>query len=129
MVSLYIWFIMHNFKELSVWKKARALTKNVYILTKKFPDHEKYSIISQIQRSCVSIASNIAEWAWRWSNKEFIHFLNIAYWSAFELETQVILSHDLWYINEIEIKTTTENINEIQKMIYWLIQHNKQKKT
>ena len=118
-------FIMHNFKELSVWKKARELTKNIYILTKKFPEYEKYAIISQIQRSCISIASNIAEWAWRWSDKEFIHFLNIAHGSSFELETQIILSHDLWYINQIEAKDITENIYEIQKMIYWLIQHNK----
>lgn len=52
---------MHNFKELSVWQKSRELAKNIYILTQKFPDHEKYVITSQIQRSCVSIASNIAE--------------------------------------------------------------------
>jgi len=116
---------MHNFKELSVWKKARELTKNTYILLKKFPDYEKYSLTSQAQRSCISIASNIAEWAWRESNKEFIQFLNIAFWSAFELETQIILSHDLWYINQSEMEIITENIQEIQKMIYWLIQHNK----
>jgi four helix bundle protein len=119
---------MHNFKELSVRKKARWLTKNIYNVTKKFPDNEKYAIISQIQRACVSIASNIAEWAWRWSDKEFMHFLNIAYWSAFELETQIILSYDLWYLNSTEMEIITESINEIQKMIYWLIQHNKQKK-
>ena len=53
--------IMHNFKELSVWAKARALTKTIYILSKKFPDYEKYGLASQMQRSCVSIASNIAE--------------------------------------------------------------------
>ena len=116
---------MHNFKELSVWKKARELTKNIYTLTKRFPDNEKYASISQIQRACISIASNIAEWAGRWSDKEFTYFLNIAYWSAFELETQIILSYDLWYINSTEIDSITWDINEIQKMIYWLIQHNK----
>ncbi|MEI8008002.1 MAG: four helix bundle protein [bacterium] len=52
---------MHNFKELLVWKKARELTKQIYLLCKIFPDSEKYAIISQIQRSCISIASNIAE--------------------------------------------------------------------
>lgn len=52
---------MHNFKELSVWQKARELTKKIYILSKKIPEYEKYGLISQIQRSCVSIASNIAE--------------------------------------------------------------------
>lgn len=116
---------MHNFKELLVRKKARELTKDIYTLTKKFPDNEKYAIIPQIQRACISIASNIAEWAGRWSDKEFIYFLNIAYWSAFELETQIILSCDLCYISSTEMEIITENINEIQKMIYWLIQHNK----
>jgi four helix bundle protein len=52
---------MHNFKELLVWKRARELTKQIYILTKSFPDYERYAITSQIQRACVSIASNIAE--------------------------------------------------------------------
>ncbi|HMS90818.1 MAG TPA: four helix bundle protein [Candidatus Absconditabacterales bacterium] len=116
---------MHNFKELSVWKKARELTKKVYILLQNLPDHEKYSLILQIQKSCISIPSNIAEGSGRGGTKEFIHFLNIAYGSAFELETQIILSHDIGYINQIEMETITESIHEIQKMIYGLIQHNK----
>ncbi len=116
---------MHNFRELSVWKKARELTKEIYLLCKTFPDSEKYAIVSQIQRSCVSVASNIAEWAWRGSDKEFVYFLNIAYWSAFELETQIILSYDVWYIEQKKMETTIQSINEIQKMLYWLIQHNK----
>jgi four helix bundle protein len=53
--------MMHNFKELSVWQKARELNKQIYLLTKKFPREERYAITQQIQRSCVSIASNIAE--------------------------------------------------------------------
>jgi len=82
---------MHNFKELHVWQKARELNKNIYLLTQRFPSHETYAITSQIHRSSTSIASNISEGSWRWWDKEFIQFLHISYWSAFELETQIIL--------------------------------------
>ncbi len=114
---------MHNFKELSVWQKARELTKNVYMLTQKFPDHEKYAITSQIHRSCVSIASNIAEWSGRSHTKEFVQFLYIANWSAFELETQIILAHDLNYIDQRMLEDISKQIREVEKMIYWLIKH------
>jgi len=109
---------MHNFKELIVWQKARNLVKNVYLLTKKFPTEEKYGLSMQIQRSCISIPSNISEGSGRNSNKDFGRFLDIAFSSAFELETQLILASDLNYISEEELNNITEKIQEVQKMIY-----------
>ena len=109
---------MHNYKELKIWQRSRQLVKDVYTLTKCFPSEERFGLISQIQRSAVSIPSNIAEGSGRKSQKEFDRFLEIAISSAFELETQLILSGDLGYISDNELSSIQEEIQEVQKMIY-----------
>lgn len=111
---------MHQFKELTVWQKAVALATDVYSITKDFPTEEKFGLTSQIRRSVVSISSNIAEGAGRKSKKEFKHFLDIAYGSASELETQLLIAQNLNFLNSKHYKTLSERINEIQKMIYSL---------
>ncbi|MEQ8523763.1 four helix bundle protein [Gracilimonas sp.] len=111
---------MHQFKELSVWNKAVDLATDVYSYTKNFPSEEKYGLTSQIRRSVVSISSNIAEGAGRKSKKEFKHFLNIAYGSGSELETQLLIARNLGFINNENYEALSEMITEIQKMIYSL---------
>ena len=110
--------VKHNFKELIVWQKSRVLVKNLFILTKKYPKDERYEIVSQMRRAAVSIPSNIAEGSGRNSNKDFRRFLDIAVSSAYELETQIIISSDLGYISEDEFNSITKDIYEVQKMIY-----------
>ena len=112
---------MHNYKELKVWQKARELVKFIYILTGKFPKEEVHGIISQMRRAVVSISSNIAEGSGHSSKKIFIRFLEIAYSSASELETQLILSFDLGFIQENELNVGSEAISEVQKMLKGLI--------
>ncbi len=112
---------MHNYKELKVWQKSRELVKFIYKLTQKFPKEEIYSLTSQIRRAAVSIPSNIAEGAGHFSNKEFSRFLVIAYSSSCELDTQLILSYDLEFINNDDLKNSASLIDEIQKMLSGLI--------
>ena len=104
----------HNFRELNIWKEALELVKMVYKLTIKLPVEEKFGLISQINRGSISIPSNIAEGSGRTSEKEFIHFLNIAISSSYELETQLILIHEIY---QIETQNIILNLNKIQKMI------------
>ncbi|MCD4681459.1 MAG: four helix bundle protein [Bacteroidales bacterium] len=111
---------MHNFKELFVWEKSRKLVSDIYNLTKLFPKDERFGLISQMQRSAISIPSNIEEGAGRDSNKEFLRFLDIANGSSFELETQIYLAFDQNYISEEKQSTQIEKVREIQKMIYQL---------
>lgn len=112
---------MHDFKELLVWKKSRILVKSVYLIVKDFPQTEKYGLKSQIQRAAVSIPSNIAEGAGRYTKKNFAYFLNIALGSSYELETQIILATDLNLIETVKSKILQKNISEVQKMLYGLI--------
>lgn len=110
--------IKHNFKELKVWQKSRVLAKNLFVLTRQYPKDERFEIVSQMRRAVVSIASNIAEGSGRNSNKEFRRFLDIALSSAYELETQIIISYDLEYIKGDEITVISNDIQEVQKMIF-----------
>ncbi len=109
---------MHNFKELKIWQKSRVLTKEVYLLTKSYPEEERFGLVSQIRRAVVSIPSNIAEGSGRNSSRDFRRFLNIALASAFELETQIIISFDLHYLSERDYLEISAKIQEVQKMIY-----------
>ena len=108
---------MHQFKELKVWQEAMILAKEIFTVTKKFPSEEKFGLIIQMNRSAVSVPSNIAEGAGRESKKEFNQFLNIALGSCFELETQILLSTKFNYINKIETSLLTEKAHSIQKML------------
>jgi len=91
------------------------LVEKVYKTTSTFPKEEKYGLISQIQRSAVSIPSNIAEGAGRNSNKEFRNFLGIANSSANELATQLILSVRIGYIKEDSLRDIFNLIIEIKR--------------
>ena len=104
----------HNFRELEVWKDAYALVKDVYLICKELPEDEKFGLKSQIQRSAVSIPSNIAEGSGRTTNKEFQYFLNIAISSSFELETELMLAGEIF---SLEVENLITKINEVQKMI------------
>ncbi|WP_439131362.1 four helix bundle protein [Polaribacter sp.] len=107
----------HNFKKLKIWRSSMELCDLVFKLTNTFPKNEVYSLTSQINRSVVSVASNIAEGSSRSSNKDFNRFLEISLGSLFELQTQIILSRYKNYINQIELKKTELKIEELQKMI------------
>lgn len=112
----------HKLEDIKVWNKAVKLSTDIYLLTQKFPNAETYGLISQMRRSAVSIASNIAEGAGRSSQKEFIYFLKIATGSSYELQTQLIISFNLNYISKEQKEDILINIYEIQKMIYGFIQ-------
>jgi len=112
---------MHHFKELNVWQKSIQLATNIYDLTTQYPKQETYGLTSQIRRCTISISSNIAEGAGRFSEKEFRHFLNIAYGSSFELETQLIISKNLKYVDDDSFETLNNKITDVQKMLYKLI--------
>lgn len=109
---------MHNFKELKVWIKGRELVKDVYILSNKLPDSEKYVLKPQIVRASISVPLNIAEGAGRGSDKDFAHFIDFAVGSLFEVETCIYLMIDLTYISENEAVSIFNKINELEKMLF-----------
>lgn len=119
---------MHRYQNLKVWQKAMDLTESVFLLTKDFPDEERFGLSSQIRRSAVSVPSNIAEGAGRNSNPDFIRFLNIANGSLNELETQIMIGHRLKYLSKSQLEGVLPLITEVQKMNYTLSQKLSQEK-
>ncbi|MCY7411113.1 MAG: four helix bundle protein [Chitinophagales bacterium] len=111
---------LNRYRDLLVWQKAMEFTENVYRFTKKFPAEEKFGLTSQLNRSSVSIASNIAEGAGRDSKKEFSQFLSIAMGSCFEAETQILLAVRVGFAVSEETTALLGISNEIQKMIVGL---------
>jgi four helix bundle protein len=107
-------------KDLDVWKAAMEIAKLVYLITSKFPKEELYGLTQQIRRSAVSIPSNIAEGAARNSRKEFIQFLHISLGSLAELETQLLLSEKLGFL---QIKEIENDVERIRKMLIGLIKY------
>lgn len=110
---------IHNFKELKIWKLGRSLVKDIYIATNSCPQREQFGLTSQIRRAAISIPSNIAEGSGR-GTKDFSRFLTMALSSAFEVETQLFLAHDLEFLPETTTNKLLEQVQEIQKMIYGL---------
>lgn len=109
---------MHNYQELQVWKSARELNLKIYQMTETFPKSELYALTSQIQRSSVSISSNIAEGCGYQSDKQLVRFLDIAMGSLCELESQLYLAHDLQYLEEQNFKLIKDKLIQTRKMLY-----------
>jgi len=112
---------------LEVWKKSRGLVKDIYCLTKNFPKEEMFALTSQIRRGAISIPSNIAEGIGRQSVKENLQFLYIAQGSLYEVETQVILSLDLGYINAEQHRDILSKIDECKRLLHGFINYCKTK--
>jgi len=97
------------------------LVELVYRFTDAFPDNERFNLVSQIRRSAVSIPSNISEGYGRKSDGEFAQFLRIAYGSAAELETQVLLSGRLKFIGNKDQERILEELTIVRKMLNKLL--------
>ena len=113
--------MLKNYKELKVWEKSYQLCLEVYRITKGFPKMEIYGLISQMRRAALSIPSNIAEGYGRKSLSEYLRFLYIAYGSVCELETQIMLSGDLGYLNGNQLSKLQKEIGKVERMLQALI--------
>ena len=111
---------MHRYKELKVWQKAVDLTTAVYALSSTLPMEERYGLKNQMQRSSVSIASNIAEGAGRGTDKAFAQFLSTALGSCHELETQLLIAKNVGLISDESFGKISLLIQEISNMTFSL---------
>lgn len=109
-----------------VWQKSIKLVKIIYQLTATFPKNEQYGIVMQIRRAAVSIPSNIAEGYGRKSHKEYLQFFAIAYGSALELETQLIIAKQLSLASCDKLEEVELLLTEIIKMLYVMVYRRKE---
>jgi len=112
-----------SFEGLEVYQAARVLVRDVYRLQQKFPKTEIYALGDQIRRSASSVTSNIAEGSGRNSNKEKVHFIEIAYGSLMEAFSQLQIAQDLGYLTAKDIDDIRPSFIEVAKMLSGLKKH------
>ena len=110
-----------DYKELSVWKKSMDLVVEIYAFVRSLPPEEKYCLGDQIRRCSISIPSNIAEGHNRNSIKDYIRFISISRGSVAELQTQLILSMRLGYLDEGKLTYFNTQLAGIDRMLCALI--------
>ena len=110
-----------NFRNYKVWQDAVDYATKVYKITSEMPWFEKKGLCDQLQRAVVSISSNIAEGAAKPSDIEFAHFLDTSLGSAFEVETQLLISKNVGYISPNIYDSLLGELNEIERQINGLI--------
>lgn len=112
---------MQDFRQLQVWQKSHLLVLAVYQASQTFPSHEMYGLTNQLRRAVVSVPSNIAEGSGRGSDADFARFVQIAVGSVSETEYQLLLAHDLGYLNAVTHTDLQEQIAEIKRMMLGLL--------
>jgi four helix bundle protein len=109
--------VAKSFRELKVWQIAIDLSLTVYDLTTEFPKRELYGMTSQMRRSAVSIASNIAEGSARGTKKDFRQFVMIAKGSVCELQTQLLIARKLKYTTADRFEVAEQQAQEVAQML------------
>ena len=110
-----------GFEDLKVWQKSHELVLEVYKVTQEFPNQEKFGLTSQIRRSAVSVAANIAEGSMRQHLNEYIQMLYIAQGSLSETKYYLMLARDLKYLSNVKSQELFDRSEEIGKMLSGLI--------
>lgn len=100
---------MKTYSELFIWQKSMELVTVIYKQTQNFPKEDIYGLTSQIRRSAISIISNIAEGFGRKSQQDFIRFLKMSLGSMFELQTQIRISQNIGFLDELEFNKLIED--------------------
>ncbi len=107
----------HNFKKLHIWQDSMELVNLNYQFTLRFPSFEKFGMVNQMNRSSVSIPSNIAEGTSKRTSKHFTRFQEDSLGSAYEWETQLIICHNLGYMTSEGFQDAEKRIKKLQGKI------------
>ena len=106
-----------DFRKITAWQRAHALTLRIYRATSAFPRDERFGMVAQIRRACTSIPTNVAEGCGRSTNNELARFIDIATGSASEVEYQLLLAKDLGYLPEDQYTNLSTEVVEIRRML------------
>lgn len=101
-----------KYEELEIWQIALQLIKTIYKILRKFPQDEKYDLVSQGKRAVTSIALNIAEGSGRHTDKDFSLFINRAITSLLEVDAVLKIGINLGYLLDSEYRNVEPLIKE-----------------
>ena len=106
-----------SFEKLDVWQKSRVLIKEIYILTRDFPNEEKYGLTNQIRRAVVSVSNNLAEGSARKTSKDQANFTTMSFSSLMEVLNMMIVCKDLEMITEGQYEQIRPLIEEVSNKL------------
>jgi len=113
---------MGHYKELLAFKKGYELAMEIFVISKRFPPEERYSLTDQIRRSSRSVCVNLVEAYRRRRYKDyFISKLNDSETENAETQVWLDFSKDCKYITEEEYSTLTAKNDEVGKLIWFMI--------
>ncbi|MFO1152020.1 MAG: four helix bundle protein [Alsobacter sp.] len=112
---------IRSYRDLKVWQDAMDLAERCYLLTKTFPREETYGMSSQIRRSAVSVAANIAEGYGRDSAGHYVTFLRHSQGSLKELETHLLLCSRVGLASQSATASLLDTSDAIGRMLRSLI--------
>jgi four helix bundle protein len=116
-----------KFEDLEVWQIGKQLVINVYSLTKKFPKDEVFGLTSQIKRAVLSVPANIAEGFGRFHYPDKAKFYLNARGSLYELKSHLLISRELGFCNETDIKEMMNMVESLSLKINNLIESTRKK--
>jgi four helix bundle protein len=108
---------MFRFEKLDVWQKSIEFADRVYAVTREFPNEERFGLTIQMRRAAVSISSNLAEGSGRSSDKDFAHFVEIAYGSLMEVVSQSQLAVKQSFLPQQAKIELDERAEELARML------------
>jgi four helix bundle protein len=112
-----------NFRDLRVYQAARSASLEIFVLSKKFPPEEKYSLTDQIRRAARSVSANIAEgWKKRRYPASFVSKLTDADSEAGEVQSWLDSCLDCDYITRQEFEDLDETYRRIGAQLNSMIQ-------
>lgn len=110
---------IQSFTELDAWKQSHELVLAVFKQCKQTPRND--SLRHQMERSALSITSNIAEGFGRQSFQDKKHFYIIARGSCYELLNQIIVARDTGKVTEEGYKDLAELSLSSTRLLHGLI--------
>lgn len=116
---------IQNFTDLRAWQHAHALSVEIYTVTKNWPREEIFGLTRQVRRSTVSVESNIAEAFGRRTSGDRLHFYDMARASLNELQTQLLLARDIYYLADHDYISLTAQATNCHKILSGLIKATK----
>ncbi len=108
---------IRSFRDLKVWQMAVTLVVEIYAVTRRFPNDERFGLTMQLRRASVSVASNIAEGNVRHTRREYRHFISVARGSIAEVETQLMIADRLRHVESSDLAVASDLANQVARML------------
>lgn len=108
---------MQDFRKVRAWQANRELTVALYRATANFPREERYGLTAQIRSAAISVGANIAEGCGRGSRADTHRFFQIAFGSAVELLSLLIVAMDLGYLSRQAFDDLEPKLDGARRML------------